>query len=110
MLTLVLPQRLSMPTDATLTHASHMYTPVDVESIARSRVLSVTTIASSGPVHMKEGVAAKLSTTEAVQVMDKTRPQRPSLSGTPIVTAGEGAAGEGELISTNLIEEVLKKN
>ncbi len=48
---------------------------------------------------MKVGVATKLSTTDALQGMEMTGPQRYPLRGTPVHTTGGGAA-EGEALES----------
>ncbi len=104
MLRLALPQRLLIPTDSTLTHTTHVYTPlISMESAAKLRVSAVTTVTPPGPTHMKEGVAARLLTTDAVQETDETCPHRPSLSGTPVNTSGGGKAKKGQIYNESIL-------
>ncbi len=52
-------------------------------------------------------MATKLSTTDALQVMEETGPQRYPLTGTPVHTTGGGAA-EGEALESGKEEIELK--
>ncbi len=90
-----LVQRLMILTCGTFTQAIQVYSPPVITEV-KLRMLSESTMSPPGPLHMKVGVATKLSMTDAVQVMEDTCPQRSSLTGTPVNTSGGGAAeGEG---------------
>ena len=91
MVTVELVQRL---TCGTFTQAIQVYSP-SVITEAKLRMLSESTMSPPGPLHMKVGVATKLSMTDAVQVMEDTCPQRSSLTGTPVNTSGGGASEGG---------------
>ena len=98
MVTVELVQRL---TCGTFTQAIQVYSPpVIIE--AKLRMLSESTMSPPGPLHMKVGVATKLSMTDAVQVMEDTCPQRSSLTGTPVNTSG-GGASEGKEVKYHYI-------
>ena len=84
-----LVQRLMILTCGTFTQAIQVYSP-PVITEAKLRMLSESTMSPPGPLHMKVGVATKLSMTDAVQVMEDTCPQRSSLTGTPVNTSGGG--------------------
>ena len=91
-----LVQRLVILTWGTFTQAIQVYSP-PVITEGKLRMLSESTMSPPGPLHMKVGVATKLSMTDAVQVMEDTCPQRSSLTGTPVNTSGgEVSEGQGE--------------
>ena len=90
-----LVQRLMILTCGTFTQAIQVYSP-PVITEAKLRMLSESTMSPPGPLHMKVGVATKLSMTDALQVMEDTCPQRSPLTGTLVDTTGGGASKGGE--------------
>ncbi len=95
MVTVKLVQRLLILACGTFTQTIHVYSP-PITTEVKLRMLSGSTVSPPGPLHIKVGVATKLSMTDALQVMEDTCPQRSPLTGTLVDTTGGGASKGGE--------------